>query len=86
VPPIAATEGDVRTLTFSFHAHLTRGLYALEVNVVDAANHRFLAVARGLRHFQVVEDVSYDGIANLYLSGRDSTALRLIRDAGAVAR
>jgi lipopolysaccharide transport system ATP-binding protein len=85
VPPIRAASGDVRSLTFTFHAHLTRGLYALEVNVVDAARHRFLAVARGLRHFHVVEDVSYDGVANLYLSGRDSTAVRLIREAGAAA-
>ena len=86
VPPIRAAQGDVRSLTFSFHAHLTRGLYALEVNVVDAGRHRFLAVARGLRHFHVVEDVSYDGVANLYLSGRETPALRLIRDTGAVAR
>jgi lipopolysaccharide transport system ATP-binding protein len=85
VPPIRAARGDVRSFTFTFHAHLTRGLYALEVNVVDARRHRFLAVARGLRHFHVVEEVSYDGVANLYLSGRDATTVRLIHDAGAVA-
>ena len=84
VAPIRAREGDVRSFTFAFDAHLTRGLYAIEVNVTDAVRHRFLAVARGLRHFHVVEDVSYDGVANLYLSGRESTATRIVRDAGAV--
>jgi hypothetical protein len=27
---------------------------------------------RGIRHFHVVEQVSYDGIANLYLVGHQS--------------
>ena len=86
VSPIGAQAGDVRSFTFGFDAHLTRGLYAIEVNVTDAARHRFLAVARGLCHFHVGENVSYDGIANLYLHGRESTTIRLVRDAGAVAR
>jgi lipopolysaccharide transport system ATP-binding protein len=71
IPPIRAANGDVRTFTFTFAANLTRGLYAIEVNVVDQDRHRFLAVARGLRHFHVVEQVSYDGVANLYLAGRE---------------
>jgi lipopolysaccharide transport system ATP-binding protein len=86
IPPIRAEAGDERSFSFTFDAHLTRGLYAIEVNVVDADRHRFLAVARGLRHFNVVEDVSYDGVANLYLAGRDSSAMRLVHDARAAAR
>jgi hypothetical protein len=86
IAPLRARKGDLRAFSFTFETHLTRGLYAIEVNVVDAARHKFLAIARGLRHFHVVEDVSYDGIANLYLSGRESTALRLIRDVGTAAR
>jgi lipopolysaccharide transport system ATP-binding protein len=78
VPAISAKAGDVRNLAFTFEAHLTRGLYAVEVNVVDADRHRFLAVARGLRHFHVVEDVSYDGVANLYLTARESPAIHLV--------
>lgn len=70
VPPIRARRGERRTFAFTFDAHLTRGLYAIEVNVVDPDRHRFLAIARGLKHFQVVEQVSYDGVANLYLQGR----------------
>jgi hypothetical protein len=71
LPHLRAANGDVRTFTFTFDANLTRGLYAIEVNVVDVARHRFLAVARGLRHFHVVEQVSFDGVANLYLSARE---------------
>lgn len=72
VAPIAAAPGERRAFRFMFDAHLTRGVYALEVNVVDADRHRFLAVARGLHHFQVAERQSYDGVANLYLRGRDA--------------
>lgn len=44
------------------------------MNVVDLVRHRFAGLARGIRHFQVVEQVTYDGVANLYLEGRDTTA------------
>ena len=85
VPVIRAAAGEQRSFAFTFDAHLTRGLYAIEVNVVDSDRHRFLAVARGLRHFQVVEQVSYDGVANLYLTGREMGAMRLVHDARAAA-
>jgi homopolymeric O-antigen transport system ATP-binding protein len=71
IPPITARAGESRSFQFTFDANLTRGLYAVEVNVFDAQRQRFLAVARGIRHFQVAERVSFDGIANLYLNGRD---------------
>ena len=45
------------TFRFSFESHLARGLYAIEVNVVDLERHRFAALARGIQHFQVVEHV-----------------------------
>ena len=75
VPPIAAKSGDVRTFTFSLDANLTRGLYAVEVNVADHVRHRFLGLVR-VHHFQVIEDVTYDGIANLFLTGREGVAVR----------
>jgi lipopolysaccharide transport system ATP-binding protein len=78
VPPIRARAGDIRTFSFTFEAHLTRGLYAVEVNVVDPDRHRFLGVARGIRHFHIVEQISYDGIANLYLVGHESEAVQEI--------
>jgi lipopolysaccharide transport system ATP-binding protein len=71
VPFVQAGRAETKQYTFSFDANLTRGLYALEVNVFDHDQHRFLGLARGIRHFQVVEQVSYDGIANLYLKGRE---------------
>jgi lipopolysaccharide transport system ATP-binding protein len=72
IPPIRAKAGQSRRFAFTFDANLTRGLYAVEVNVVDPDRHRFLAVARGICHFHVVEDVSYDGVANLYLRGMEN--------------
>jgi lipopolysaccharide transport system ATP-binding protein len=74
VPIIRASTGDTRAFAFTFAANLTRGLYAIEVNVLDEDRHRFLAVARGIRHFHVVETVTYDGVANLFLRGREITA------------
>jgi lipopolysaccharide transport system ATP-binding protein len=71
IPPVQARRGETKDYTFSFDANLTRGLYALEVNVVDLDRHRFLGLVRGIRHFQVVEHVSSDGVANLYLNGRE---------------
>jgi ABC-type polysaccharide/polyol phosphate transport system ATPase subunit len=74
IPLLYARAGERRTFTFSFRTHLARGLYAIEVNVADLERHRFAALARGIRHFQIVEQVTYDGIANLYLEGREVTA------------
>jgi hypothetical protein len=74
IRPIQASRGDRRTFTFDFETNLTRGLYAIEVNVVDSDRHEFLGIARGIRHFQVVEHVSYDGVANLYLQGVERLA------------
>ncbi len=83
--PIWAAAGQVRSFTFTFDANLTRGLYAIEVNVIDPDRHRFLGIARGIRHFRVMEDVSYDGIANLFLAGREAVGLRGLRDVRTVA-
>jgi hypothetical protein len=72
IPPICAAPGDCRTFLFTLEANLTRGLYAIEVNVADPDRDRFLGLARGIRHFEVVERTSYDGVANLYLTGREA--------------
>jgi hypothetical protein len=71
MPLVRAAHGETKRFTFCFDANLARGLYALEINVVDHVQHRFLGCARGIRHFQVVEHVTFDGVANLYLSGRE---------------
>jgi lipopolysaccharide transport system ATP-binding protein len=79
VPTIRAKPGDRRTFGFTFEANLTRGLYAIEINVVDTARHRFLGIARGITHFQVIEHVSYDGVANLYLVGHEGASVHGLR-------
>ncbi|MGE3955588.1 MAG: ABC transporter ATP-binding protein [Vicinamibacterales bacterium] len=73
LPFVSARAGERRSFTFTLTAHLARGLYAIEVNVVDLERHRFAALARGIRHLQVVEHITYDGVANLYLEGRETT-------------
>jgi lipopolysaccharide transport system ATP-binding protein len=73
IPVVSASAGERRSFTFSFRSHLSRGVYAIEVNVMDLDRHRLAALARGIRHFQVVEQVTYDGVANLYLEGRETT-------------
>jgi lipopolysaccharide transport system ATP-binding protein len=78
--PISAAAGHVRNFNFTFDANLTRGVYAIEVNVIDPDTHRFLGIARGICHFRVMEDISYDGIANLFLAGREGAGLRGLRD------
>jgi lipopolysaccharide transport system ATP-binding protein len=80
LPLIRASRGDVRTFTFAFDVNLTRGLYAIEINVADHDRQRFLAVARGIRHFHVTEKVSYDGVANLYLRGREATGVSVAQE------
>jgi ABC-type polysaccharide/polyol phosphate transport system ATPase subunit len=75
LPLVRARAGETRTYSFALDAHLARGLYAFEVNVVDLDRHRYLGIARGLKHFRVVEGISYDGVANLYLTGRAGTGV-----------
>jgi lipopolysaccharide transport system ATP-binding protein len=71
IPMVKAGRGETKEYTFCFDANLTRGLYALEVSVFDHDRHEFLGRVRGIRHFQVVECVTFDGVANLYLNGRE---------------
>jgi hypothetical protein len=67
LPPIGAKEGDAVSLEFRFTANLTRGLYAVEVNVFDPDRQTHLAVVNPAHQFVVWEKSSYGGIANLYL-------------------
>jgi hypothetical protein len=79
--------GDVRHFAFSFQANLTRGVYGVELAVEDHDRYRFAALVRGACHFQVVEDVSYDGVANLYLTGQEAAPVDAVPEVRhAVAR
>jgi lipopolysaccharide transport system ATP-binding protein len=73
IPFVAAESGERRAFAFEFTAHLARGLYAVEVNVVDIDRQAFLAHARGIRHFDVVDVVTFGGVANLYFTGTETT-------------
>ena len=80
VPPCSVRPGDVRRFTFSFQANLTRGVYGIELAVEDHDRHRFAALVRGACHFHVVEYVTFDGIANLYLTGREGASVETLPD------
>jgi ABC-type polysaccharide/polyol phosphate transport system ATPase subunit len=73
IPFVSAKAGERRAFTFEFTAHLARGLYAIELNVVDIDRQAYLAHARGIRHFDVVDSVTFGGVANLYFSGTETT-------------
>jgi lipopolysaccharide transport system ATP-binding protein len=67
IPPIRARAGDRRSLDFSLMLNLTRGAYAIEVNVVDVDQQKHLARLMPAKQFTVTENISYNGVANLYL-------------------
>jgi len=73
IPFVTAESGERRTFTFEFSVHLARGLYAIEINVVDVDREAFMAHARGIRHFDVVDSVTFGGVANLYFAGTETT-------------
>jgi lipopolysaccharide transport system ATP-binding protein len=75
--PIRAQAGQRVSLDFTFFAHLTRGAYAIEVNVFDAHRQARLAAVMPAKHFTVSETASYDGVANLYLESTKRNTLEL---------
>jgi lipopolysaccharide transport system ATP-binding protein len=64
-----AVEADaVVSYRFELDANLTRGLYAVEVNVFEGQER--LATLMPSYQFRVEEHATYDGIANLFMRGR----------------
>jgi lipopolysaccharide transport system ATP-binding protein len=81
VPPFIGKPGGSVAHDFEFDANLARGVYAIEVNVLDIDRQEHIASLNPAAQFTVVEQVTYSGIANLFLRGRrddswDSTAPR----------
>ncbi len=70
IRPFRAKPGDSVSLEFSFIANLTRGLYAIEVDVFDLQRQTQLAVMRR-KPFSITEGISQFGLANLYPSCRE---------------
>jgi lipopolysaccharide transport system ATP-binding protein len=85
IPPFRAKPGDQVSLEFSFTANLTRGLYAVEVDVYDLQRQTQVAVMRR-KPFSITEGVSQFGMANLYPACREGGAMAIASEAGAVAR
>jgi homopolymeric O-antigen transport system ATP-binding protein len=67
--PLSGTRGDSAVYHFELAANLTRGLYAVEVNVFEPNRQRRLAVVMPAFQFTIAEQQSYDGVANLFLRG-----------------
>jgi hypothetical protein len=53
-----------------FCAHLARGHYRLNVNVRDSRAGLFYMFAESVADFTIVEDQSYDGVADVELDVR----------------
>ena len=71
IRPRRAGPGGRVSYQFAFVANLTRGVYAIEVNVHDLARQRVLALLCPVKQFTVVEEISYGGVANLFLTGSE---------------
>jgi hypothetical protein len=68
IPFIAARSGESVRFECEFTVNLARGSYDVEVSVFDMDTQRHLTILRPAAQFTVTEDITYDGIANLFLS------------------
>ena len=59
------TEGETRTLHYSFRTHLTRGQYHILCHVVHNPTQRVLGTIEPAALFSVVEQRTYAGVADL---------------------
>ena len=85
IPPFRAKPGDRVSLEFSFIANLTRGLYAVEVDVYDLQRQTQVAVMRR-KPFSITEGISQFGMANLYPACHEVDAVAIAPEAACVAR
>jgi lipopolysaccharide transport system ATP-binding protein len=76
IPLVAGEPGTVATYEFEFNANLARGTYALEVNVFDPERQEHLARLAPAAQFTIAEQVTYGGIANLFLTGHRAEGSR----------
>jgi lipopolysaccharide transport system ATP-binding protein len=72
IPPLAGRIGETIVHDFEFDANLARGIYAIEVNVFDADSQEHIATVNPAAQFTVTEQVTYNGVANLFLRVRES--------------
>ena len=60
--------GDEFDLDFAFAAHLTRGVYTITLHAKDLSDGSYLDYVIGRAVFNVQEQSSYDGLADLGLT------------------
>ncbi|MHC4063762.1 MAG: ABC transporter ATP-binding protein [Planctomycetota bacterium] len=70
VAPLEVHPGTEVDLEFDFLAHLTRGVYCLTVHVKDLSNQSYLDYAQGCAVFDVREQASHEGVADVGLRCR----------------
>jgi lipopolysaccharide transport system ATP-binding protein len=70
IAPITGGPGTTVHTEFEFVANLARGTYIIEVNCFDVARQRTLGTLKPAAQFTVVEQTTYDGIANLFFKAR----------------
>jgi lipopolysaccharide transport system ATP-binding protein len=68
IEPIAGRPGERVRFSLEFVANLTRGLYSIDLEVYDLHRQRVVAALTPLKQFNVSEQVSFDGVANLFLT------------------
>jgi hypothetical protein len=68
---LAGRAGDRRRLRVSFGAHLTRGLYRVDLRVLAPPDHDAIGSQKGALVLTVVEHRSQNGVANLDLNVED---------------
>lgn len=69
-----ADPGDQRAVSLEFDAHLTRGLYRVDLDVVEPSTQNFLGSLSGAFVFTISEHRSQNGVANLYLAAGAAAA------------
>lgn len=79
VPPQSLRSGETLHIAFDFEAHLTRGLYLIELHVVTASTMTLHARSYPAAVVRVEEDISARGVANLDARYRS----RLVQAVGA---
>ena len=70
IPPVAGDDGETVMHEFEFDANLARGVYAIEVNVFDIDRQEQIARLTPVAQFTVTEQITYSGVANVFLRGR----------------
>jgi lipopolysaccharide transport system ATP-binding protein len=76
---LVAQAGERRALSLEFEVHLTRGLYRVDLDVVELSTQLCLGSQTGALVLTVSERISQHGVANLYLTARTAVGATVDR-------